>query len=91
MKFLDDEHRVISRVLNEAQLAESYQLIKSKGWVYIEIGQNSFGFHRDTISELIEGKLVTRNCYQVRHLTDTIECNDLSEVISQLKSWVGRI
>lgn len=88
MRFLASENIEITQTLNKYYERDSYVLIKRKGWVHIEIGPNTFAFHRKKTSILNQGKFEDKIQYYVRMKKNVRPVNGFSEVIFELNLWL---
>jgi len=91
MRFLQKEFNDISNLIDRYDLKDQYVLVKRKGWVFVEIHCNSFGFHRKETSILIDGKLEFENKYFVRIDKNEQPAERFTQVLEQLEEWLGKI
>lgn len=88
MRFLASENIEITQTLSKYYEKDRYVLIKRKGWDHIEIGPNTFAFHRKKTSILKDGKFMDKIQYRVRMKKNVRPVKGFPEVIFELNQWL---
>ncbi len=91
MRLLRHEQIAITNLLEKHISTTGYQLIKRKGWVYIQIHQHTFAFHRKKSVEIVGGKFEGRFQYFIRQDGTQLSVTDFDAVLSFLQDWVTTI
>ncbi|MEO9474886.1 MAG: hypothetical protein ABJG41_05115 [Cyclobacteriaceae bacterium] len=91
MRLLPVEHEDIDKLLAKYELAEKVQLVKRKGWLFLEIGSESFAFHRKQETNLIGGQFCDHYVYYVKSGGDAEEFKYWREVKAKLAGWLAAI
>lgn len=87
MRLLSNEHTDIIEILKKEGLEKRASLVKKKGWVHIEIEQQSFMFHRKKVSSLVDGQFQDLFQYFIRKEKGIGELNSWSAVVDSLEIW----
>ena len=74
--------------MDQFNLSDQYLLVKRKGWVHIEIKENTFAFHRKESVRLIEGEFLEVFLYFIRSDKPANPVNGFAEVMEQLATWL---
>ena len=91
MRLLASEHTEITKVLKKYYETEDYSLVKRRGWVYIEIGEKTFAFHRKKTLQLSQGIFEEKIQYFVRMEKDVQPADGFPEVIVKLTQWLKKL
>lgn len=91
MRLLRHEQIAITNLLEKHISSTVYQLIKKKGWVYIQIHQHTFAFHRKKLVEIVGGKFEDRYQYFIKQDGTQRSVTDFDAVLSSLQGWVVSI
>lgn len=88
MRLLAEEQKEIMKLMDRYDLDGQYELVKRKGWVYVNIKGCSFAFHRKKTTEIVNGKFENKLQYFVRVDNSMQPFEHLSQVIEKLDQWV---
>ncbi|MFT6866196.1 MAG: 23S rRNA A2030 N6-methylase RlmJ [Cyclobacteriaceae bacterium] len=88
MRFLSLEHKDIMGLLIKLNLTNKAKFVKRKGWVYIEIDQQSFAYHRKKESLLIDGQFEDRIEFFMVCNGKRKSLNTWEEVLINFKDWL---
>lgn len=88
MRLLPKEHEEITKVLDQQYRTDQYLLVKRRGWVYIEIKENTFAFHRKKSAQLNQDNFEDKFQYFVRANKSTKPVENFAEVVEALSEWL---
>lgn len=90
MKLLKKEYQELINLVEKHKLNEQYEVVKKKGWVYINIVKKSFAFHRKTSSKIINGKFVNKNVYYVNTGNGKQQVEDFVDMLTKFDEWLSK-
>lgn len=92
MKLLVKESEEIKKILEgRSGIRDSYSLFKRKAWVYIQVEDVTFAFHRKTSSMLKNGQFIKHLQYFVKIETQKKTVKDFSSVLLELTNWLDKL
>jgi len=88
MRLRISESNAIADIMSQYKLSGRYNLVKRRGWVFLELGHQSFQFHRKNTQELIDGKFQEREEYFVKNNHEKISVQRFDQVMNHLEKWI---
>lgn len=85
------EHEDIFGCLRRRGLESGVQLVKRKGWVFIQLQGKSFAFHRKKVTWLESGRFVDGHEYYVNYPQKPVKVDGWEEVIEKLTAWLNQL
>ena len=91
MRLLAHEHQQILELLLVYNQEGNHQLVKRKGWVFVEINGQSYSFHRKKMTTLVDGQFTDQLVYYVKDGGEVEKVESFEEVLESMKQWLAEM